>query len=166
MTEPKERRAAPEGLSSGGLARWTRACARHPWRVVFAWIGIIALLVVLVGGVGGSLRDEFEIPGSETQQATDLLESEFSSEQGAVLNIVFAAPPGERLDTPEREAAIRRAIARLRSPEFEPTDDKAGLTSVDNPFSDDTFSDNGRIAYAEAQFNETIESADRDEVVA
>jgi putative drug exporter of the RND superfamily len=161
-----ERRAAHERLSTGGLARWTRACATHPWRVVSGFFVTVAVLIALVATVGGSLRDEFEIPGSDTQKATDLIKSEFASEQGGVLNIVFAAPEGERLDTPERKAAIERAIARLKSPEFKPTDDKAGLESVGNPFSKDTFSDDGRIAYAEAQFDQTIESEDRDEVVA
>ena len=65
-------------------------------------------LIFLVATIGGSLRDEFSIPGSDTQKATDLIEAEFASEQGAVLNIVFAAPEGERLDTPERKAAITR----------------------------------------------------------
>jgi putative drug exporter of the RND superfamily len=161
-----ERLAAHERLSTGALARWTRACASHPWRVVLGWVGIVVLLVVLVATVGGGLRDEFEIPGSDTQKATDLIESEFASEQGGVLNIVFAAPEGERLDTPERKAAIEKAIARLKSKEFAPTGDKAGLESVGDPFSEDTLSDDGRIAYAEAQFSETIEDEDRDAVVA
>jgi putative drug exporter of the RND superfamily len=162
----RERRAAHERLSTGTLARWTRACATHPWRVVAAWIGVVVVLVALVGGVGGSLRDEFEIPGSDTQKATDLIESEFAAEQGGVLNLVFAAPEGERLDTPERRAAIDEAIARLQTPEFAPRDGEAGLESVGDPFSEDTFSDDGRIAYAEAQFDQTIEPADRDAVVA
>jgi putative drug exporter of the RND superfamily len=161
-----QRRAAHERLSTGVLARWTRACATRPWRVIASWVGILVVLIVLVGAIGGSLRDEFEIPGSDTQKATDLLESQFASEQGAVLNVVFAAPRGQRLDTPERRAAIDKAIAQLKSPEFKPRDGKAGLESVGNPFSKDTFSDDRRIAYAEAQFNETIEDKDRDEVVA
>jgi RND superfamily putative drug exporter len=170
MTENQEpaveRRAAHERLSTGALARWTLACATHPWRVVVSWVGIVVLLIVLVGTVGGSLRDEFEIPGSDTQKATDLIKSEFASEQGGVLNVVFAAPKGERLDTPQRKAAIQKAIARLRSPEFKPKNGEAGLESVGNPFSKDTFSDDGRIAYAEAQFDQTIETKDRDAVVA
>jgi RND superfamily putative drug exporter len=160
-----ERRAAHERLSTGALARWARACASHPWRVVFSWIGILALLVVLVGSVGGGLRDEFKIPGSDTQKATDLIESQFASEQGSVLNIVFAAPPGQRLDTPERKAAIEQAIARLKSQEFKPKEGKAGIESVGDPFSKDTYSKDGRIAYAEAQFDQTIETADRNQVV-
>jgi RND superfamily putative drug exporter len=167
LTAPApERRLAHERLATGGLARWTRACATHPWRVIAGWAGIVVVLVLLVMTVGGSLRDEFEIPGSDTQKATDLIESEFASEQGGVLNVVFAAPEGERLDTPERRAAIEEAIARLQSDEFAPTDDRAGLVSVGDPFSDATFSDNGRIAYAEAQFDQTIEDEDRDAVVA
>ena len=160
------RRAAHERLSTGALSRWSRACATHPWRVVFGWVGIVALLVVLVGTVGGSLRDEFEIPGSETQKATDLVESEFASEQGGVLNIVFAAPKGERLDTPERRAAIEKAVAHLETAEFKPTKDKAGIESVGDPFSKETVSDDGRIAYAEAQFDRVIYEKDREAVVA
>jgi putative drug exporter of the RND superfamily len=161
-----DRRSAHERLSTGALARWMRACTSHPWRVVASWVGIVVVLIALVGTVGGSLRDEFEIPGSDAQKATDLIESQFSSEQGAVLNVVFAAPRGQRLDTPERKAAIEEAVARLRSSEFKPKDGKAGLESVGDPFSEATFAENGRIAYAEAQFNETIEDKDRDEVVA
>ena len=161
-----DRLAAHERLSTGALARWMRWCANHTWKVVLGWVGILALLIVLVATVGGSLKDEFEIPGSDTQRATDLIESEFASEQGSVLNLVFAAPEGERLDTPERKAAIEAVIAKLKTSEFAPSGDKVGLESVGDPFSDQTFSDDGRIAYAEAQFNDVIETKDRSQVVA
>ena len=166
------RLAAHERMSTGALARWARACATHPWRVLGSWLGIIVVLIGLVATIGGGLRDEFEIPGSDTQRATDLIESEFASEQGGVLNIVFAAPEGERLDTPERKAAIEQAMTKLRAAPFvaakgvEPVDGEAKLSSVDDPFSAQTFSKSGRIAYAEAQFDQTIEDKDRDAVVA
>ncbi len=161
-----ERRAAHERLARGGLARWTRACAGHPWRVLAGWAALAALLVVLVGTVGGSLRDEFTIPGSETQKATDLIESEFAAEQGSVLFLVFAAPAGERLDASERKAAIEDALADVRSPAFAPAAERAGVESVGDPFEDGTISDDGRIAYAEAQFDRVIYPKDREEVVA
>src|SRR6188508_928957 len=161
-----DRLAAHERLSTGGLARWMRWCANHTWKVVLGWVAIIAMLVLLVATVGGSLKDEFEIPGSDTQKATDLIESEFTSEQGSVLNLVFAAPEGQRLDTPERKAAIEDAIAKLKTSEFAPGDGKVGVESVGNPFSKQTFSKDGRIAYAEAQFSDLITTADRSQVVA
>jgi putative drug exporter of the RND superfamily len=157
---------AHERLSTGTWARWARFCAMHPWRVIIGWVGILIVLVGLVITVGGSLRDEFEIPGSDTQRATDLIESKFASEQGGVLNIVFAAPAGQRLDTPERKAAIEKAIGLIQTAPYTPTADKAGIESAGDPFSPDTFSDDGRIAYSEAQFDQTIEDKDRDAVVA
>src|SRR5574338_834246 len=114
------RLAAHERLSTGSLARWASACASHPGRVGLAWLGIVAALVVLVVTVGGGLKDVFEIPGSDTQKATDLIESQFASEQGSVLNLVFAAPEGQRLDTPERKAAVEEAVAKLKTPAFAP----------------------------------------------
>src|SRR6188508_2277171 len=161
-----DRLAAHERLSTGGLARWMRWCANHTWKVVLGWVAIIAMLVLLVATVGGSLKDEFEIPGSDTQRATDLIESEFASEQGSVLNLVFAAPEGERLDTPERKAAIEDAVAKLKTSEFAPSGDTVGVDSVGDPFSEQTFSEDGRIAYTEAQFSDVIETADRSRVVA
>jgi len=171
VTEPEVgtengRLAAHERLSTGALASWMRACASHPWRVVVTWLGIVVALVALVVTVGGSLRDQFEIPGSDTQKATDLIESEFAAEQGGVLNLVFAAPKGQRLDTPERKAAIARAIARLKTPEFAATEDRAGIESVGDPFKDKTISDDGRIGYTEAQFDRVIYDRDRAAVVA
>ncbi|MCE3286521.1 MAG: family transporter [Gaiellaceae bacterium] len=165
-----QRLAAHERLSTGALASWMRANASHPWRVIVIWLAIIATLIFAVGAFGGSLKDEFEIPGSDTQKATDLIESEFASEQGGVLNLVFAAPEGERLDTPERQAVIEEAIQTIQGDAFQPTgtdpDGQAGITSVGDPFSDQTFSDSGRIAYAEAQFDRVVFEEDREQVVA
>ena len=113
-TPMAERRAAHERL----VDRRARALDAEPARRIrgassSAGSASSPFSFVLVATVGGELRDEFEIPGSDTQKATDLIEAEFASEQGGVLNVVFAAPEGERLDTPERQAAIEEAIARL-----------------------------------------------------
>src|SRR4051812_50222107 len=96
-----DRRAAHERFATGAWARWVRACATHPWRVVFGWIGIVAVLIVLVGSIGGGLRGNFEIPGSGKQEANDLIEVKFASVEGSVLNVVFPEPRGQRPDTPQ-----------------------------------------------------------------
>ena len=131
MEPTRDRRAAHERLSTGTLARWTRICATHPWRVVLGFLATVAVLIALVATVGGGLRDEFDIPGSDTQKATDLIEAEFAAEQGASSTSSSRAPQGERLDTPERKAAIQRAIARLKSPSSSrPTTRSAWRASV------------------------------------
>jgi RND superfamily putative drug exporter len=161
-----ERLASHQRLATGWLAGFARACATHPWRVVATWVGIFAVLGVLVATVGGSLRDQFTIPGSDSQRGADLIDSQFASQQGSILNIVFAVPKGERLDAPARRAAIEKAVASLRTAEFKPTAGGAGIESVGDPFSRDTIAKNGRIAYAEAQFDRQIYTKDRDAVVA
>src|SRR5262245_9827711 len=152
--------------STGTLARWAYTMANESGRVLL--IGVLTFVALLAATVlfHGSLRDQFEIPGSDTQKATDLIESEFASEQGGVLNLVFAAPPGEQLDTPERKAAIEDALAKLKTQEFKATEDRAGIESVGDPFADGTISENGRIGYTEAQFDRVIYDDDRDAVVA
>jgi uncharacterized membrane protein YdfJ with MMPL/SSD domain len=160
------RTSAGERLSTGTLARWARMCANQSGRVML--VGALTFFALLAATIlfRGNLRDQFEIPGSDTQKGIDLIETQFASEQGGVLNLVFAAPPGEQLDTPERKAAIEDALAKLKTQEFKATEDKAGIESVGDPFADGTISDNGRIGYTEAQFDRVIYDKDRQAVVA
>jgi len=160
-----ERLAAHERMSTGALSGWMRACASHPGRVALVWLGIIAALFVLVFTVGGALKDQFEIPGSDTQRATDLIESQFTSEQGGVLNLVFAAPVGQTLDNPKYKAAVDKAVAQLKTSAYKAKKDRAGITSVANPYDPSTFSKSKRIAYAQAQFDRVIYDKDRAAVV-
>src|SRR3954447_26198961 len=103
----EERRIA----HSGGLARLAGHCARHPWRVVATWLGVVVALIALNAAFHGKLINDFKIPGSDTQKATDLITSKFGAQKGAALRVVVAAPPGQRLDTAARSAAIRRMLA-------------------------------------------------------
>ena len=93
-------------------------CATHPWRIVLGWVGIIAVLVVVVATAGGNLKDEFEIPGSDTQKATDLIESEFAEEQGGVLNLARRAArraPGHGRAQGRGRGRDRRAQVRAQA---------------------------------------------------
>ena len=83
-----------------------------------------------------------------------------------MLNLVFAAP--HRASGWTRPSGRRRssAIAELKTEEFEPTEDEGGDQRGRRPFDENTFSDDGRIAYAEAQFDRIIFEEDREAVVA
>ena len=165
-SEPSDRLAAHERLSTGALSTWTRACANHPWRVVFSWIGIIAALIVLVATVGGSLKDEFDdsrLRDAEGDRparvavrvrAGSCAQHRLRRSRGRTARHA-RAQGGDQEGHRAAEVARIQACRRQGRPE-----------SVGDPFSEDTFSDNGRIAYAEAQFDQTIEDKDRDQVVA
>src|SRR5215469_14930606 len=95
---------------AGGFARIARACAHHPGRVIISCIVATVLIVGLAAAFKGTLVNDFNIPGSDAQKAVDLLNSKFGGQRGAALRVVLAAPEGERLDTPERLAAMQKML--------------------------------------------------------
>ena len=52
------------------------------------------------------------MPGTESQQAQDLLEEKYPGAGGASARVVFAAPEGETLTDPENRAAVEASLAR------------------------------------------------------
>ena len=134
----------------GALARLARACARHGWRTIAIWV---VVAVAIVGGsatFGGTLVDEFTIPDSDAQRATDLLEQRFPQQSGESAQLVFAVPEGQTLAEGQAPAAIRDALAAAAA--------VPGVEDVGNPLTEDAagVSDDGRIAYVDVQFSGAV----------
>ncbi len=129
----------------GALSRLARACARHGWRTIAVWVIAVAAIAGASQTLGGPLVNEFTIPDSEAQQATDLLADRFPARSGDSAQIVFALDRG-RLDAGGSRAAVATAL--------EAAADTEGVTSVGDPFAGQAgaVSDDGRIAYADIQF--------------
>ena len=102
------------------LYRWGRVAARHPWRMIAAWLVIAIAVFDLQITVGGETSDDFTIPGTEAQQGIDLLADRFPREGGVSGRVVFADPDGDITD-PRRERRSRR-----RSPSSPPGPDVLG----------------------------------------
>src|SRR4051794_2607961 len=141
---------------SGWLARWAGLCARNPWRVIGSWILIIIALGGLNAAFHGKLINEFKVPGTDFQKATDLINAKFGGQKGAALRVVVAAPAGERLDSPANRAVVDRLRARadqgVRAIDESP---KRDFAPIADPLSKDAglLSSNGRIAFFDAQFD-------------
>jgi RND superfamily putative drug exporter len=74
------------------LQRLARFCYRRRWRVLGAWVVLLAGLFVLNSSFGGKFLDDFDLPGSESQEAVDLLEEHgFDTRAGATGQVVFQA---------------------------------------------------------------------------
>ena len=91
------------------LHRLGGAAARHPWRVIGAWVVTAIAVLTLAGSVGGALNDDYTIPGTGSQRAVDLLRSEFPAFAGTDARVVVHARGG-RVD-PADLAAARQRVA-------------------------------------------------------
>jgi RND superfamily putative drug exporter len=119
------------------------ASARRPWVTIAAWAVIAAVVMTLAGTVGGSFVDDFVAPGSQSEEAMELLEERFPEAAGGSAMAVFAAPEGERLE--RHRPAIDAAVARIADVEH--------VAAAVDPFTAGTVSPDGRIGFAEIAFD-------------
>jgi putative drug exporter of the RND superfamily len=129
------------------LQQLARYCYRNRRRVVLGWIVLLAGLFVLNSTVGGKFLDDFDLPGSESQEAVDLLEEHgFEARTGFSGQVVFEA---DDVDDP----AVRRGMEDL-------FDEIAAVTApseVVSPYSSEgahQVNDDGTIAYAEVNMRD------------
>ena len=61
---------------------------------------------------GGKTNDKFSVPGTESQQAQELLEQKYPAASGTYARLVFAAPEGEKLTDAENKAAVEASLAK------------------------------------------------------
>src|SRR4029453_6508860 len=73
------------------------ASTRRPWVTIGAWAVAVAVVMALAGTAGGAFVDDLVAPGSQSEQAMELLEERFPEAAGGSAMAVFAAPEGERL---------------------------------------------------------------------
>jgi RND superfamily putative drug exporter len=88
------------------LARLADLTYRRRWRVVIAWIAVLAATIAIVPQIAGDSEVEFGTPGSDSKAAADLLEQHFDGSTGDTVNVVWEAPAGAR----EAEPRIERLL--------------------------------------------------------
>ncbi|BCJ50460.1 membrane protein [Actinoplanes sp. NBRC 14428] len=128
------------------LYRLGRSAFRHRRWVVVAWLAVLAAALIGASALSGPTRDSFSIPGTQSQQAIDLLAQRFpqASAGGATARVVFAAPGGKTLRDPAYRTVIRTAVDDLeRAPQ---------VASVDGPFTSGAINEAGTIGFAEVSY--------------
>jgi len=110
---------------SSFLARIARALTAHWKRSLIVAIVTVVVLGGIAGSVGGTPADDFEIPGTESQKATDLFRAHAPALAGVDATIVFSTRDGT-LTSAEHRAAIEEALTGVRRLE--------GVAEVGDPF--------------------------------
>ena len=123
------------------LGHW---CVRRRRVVLATWIAVLFGVGILASTIGGPVSDAFSIPGTESQQAMDLLEQRFPAQSGSSARVVFAVDEGNRLDDAAARGGIEATLAELA--------DADGVVSVSDPFEAGTVSADGTIGFADVQY--------------
>ncbi|WP_446041373.1 MMPL family transporter [Streptomyces sp. SID1121] len=128
------------------LYRLGRLAFRRRRFVLLIWIAVLAAVGIGAGSVSGSTTDNFTLPGTQSQQAIDLLEKEFpqASASGATARVVFEAPDGRSLASSPHRAAVDSLVAGLKKAPH--------VATVSDPFTSGLVSESGTIAYAQVTY--------------
>lgn len=126
------------------LYRLGTFAAHRRWAVLATWLTLLVAVGAAAAGLAGTMSNSFSIPGTPAQRAMDLLEEKLPAAGGATGRIVFAAPEGHSLTEPAFQQAIADVVAG--------TSTLDGVTAVIDPATAKTFSEDGRIAFAQVNF--------------
>ena len=126
---------------SGLLYRLGLACARRPKTVIVVWIVAVIAVVAVSRIVGDKTSNDLTLPGTDSTNATNLLESDLPDRANGSVPIVLHVDSGS-LDTSANKKAVNATVKSLKN-----TD---GVNSVLSPFSakaEDNLSKDKQTAY-------------------
>ena len=127
------------------LQRLARFSYRRRRWVLGGWIVLLIAAFMLASSLNGAFKTEFKLPGTESQQAFDLLEKSSFRNRQVQAQIVFAARQG--VDAPE----VQQAMEGL----FDEVEAKIADVDVASPYAargERQIARNGKIAYAQLNF--------------
>ncbi|MDE2669176.1 MAG: MMPL family transporter [Chloroflexota bacterium] len=124
--------------------RWPRFACRHPWVVIAGAVTFVIVCGVLWGTMRGEFgTGSFTLPGTESQELSDLLDERFPQVAGDTTEIVFRAPAG--ITSPEVQEAIEALL--------EEAAELPQVLEVASPYEEPgRISPDGTIARATAQY--------------
>ncbi|WP_051223008.1 MMPL family transporter [Conexibacter woesei] len=86
-------------------------CVRHRRAVVAAWVVVAVALAVLARAAGPNTSDNLTLPGSDSQDATDVLTARFPQQANGTNPVVLTAPAGRKVTDDTYNKPIAAATA-------------------------------------------------------
>jgi putative drug exporter of the RND superfamily len=129
------------------LYRLGRFVTRRRRLVVSAWLVLLAGVIALAVAGGGKTVDNFTVPGTQSQQATDLLAMRIPAFAGAQTQVVFATSGPAKVTESVYRTSIEAALANLRK--------VPQVAVVSDPFQTGSIAADGRAALARVQYSAT-----------
>jgi putative drug exporter of the RND superfamily len=132
------------------LARVGRFCYRSRRLVGLVWLALVIAVGVGAAALSGPNSDSFTIPGTESQEAFDLLEERFpgAALDGASARVVFAAPDGQTLADSNYADVVGQVLDEIAAGPH--------VAEIANPFDTGLISADGRIGLAQVSYRGTM----------
>ncbi|MEU5323878.1 MMPL family transporter [Streptomyces sp. NPDC021056] len=144
-------------MLSKALLRLGAGAARHPWRVIAAWLVAATLAVLAAVAFGGRTADSMTAPGLDSQRAAELIERAGTGQEGMTAQVVVT--PLDDGATFFDDDGARTALTRLQTevkglPHVLGTSDPAGALDArgDTTVRGGLVSADGRIAVVRVQY--------------
>ena len=106
-TQGRPTDSVPAARRAGPLGRLAGVTFRRRGTTVLAWLGALAVAVLLANAFGGDFKADYSAPGSDSKQAQTLLEERFPSQAGDTVDVVVRADGGVQ------STATQHAVADL-----------------------------------------------------
>ncbi|MGE7386447.1 MMPL family transporter [Streptomyces sp. NPDC004126] len=146
-------------MLSKALLRLGAGAARHPWRVIAAWLVAAVLAVLAAVAFGGRTADSMTAPGLDSQRAAELIGRAGTGQEGMTAQLVVT--PLDEGATFFGDESARTALTRLRTeverlPHVLGASDPAGALGAggDTAVRGGLVSADGRIAVVRVQYPE------------
>ncbi|MFC8763755.1 MMPL family transporter [Streptomyces sp. NPDC057193] len=144
-------------MLSKALLRLGASAARHPWRVIAAWLVAATLAVLAAVAFGGRNVDSMTAPGLDSQRAAELIERAGTGQEGMTAQVVVTPLDGTATffgDDGARAALTRLQTEVKRLPHVLGTSDPAGALDAggDTAVRGGLVSADGRIAVVRVQY--------------
>ncbi|WP_329301783.1 MMPL family transporter [Streptomyces sp. NBC_00659] len=139
------------------LARW---CVQHRLVAVLLWLLAFGGVTAAAAVTGSAYSNDYEVPGTESGHATQLLNSGFPGLGGDSDTVVWHTGSGT-VRSADVEQSMTRALDKIEK--------LPGVASVDSPYTHQgsgRISQDGRTAYATVTFADRAENLDKGEVQA
>lgn len=95
------------------LYRLGKFSYRHRWLVISLWLAVLVAVGGSAAAFHGTMSNNFQIPGTETQQMADKLKKELPSASGGSAGVVFEANDAQFSQAGKE--AVSAALTRLQS---------------------------------------------------
>ncbi|TDC37868.1 MMPL family transporter [Micromonospora sp. KC213] len=131
------------------LYRLGRASLRRRRLVAAVWLVVLVGLGLAAATLKGPMASNFTMPGTESQQALDLLAERFPAASGATGTIAVQAPAAGQLGTPEGQGVVKQIVQEASA--------LPGVVGAVDPFQVRALSPDGRYALVQVQFAEGVD---------